>query len=109
MAYIENEGALYRGPSRSLPQEIWSVREGCFVPYAFADQIKPVDWGYEITEDEAKEMMIMDPRRIPSPEENPSIYGGYDGGKEVPEEQVLEMPKNAPPELQARAKEWAEQ
>ena len=33
MIYIENEGALFRGPARGVPQEVWSPSQGKFVAY----------------------------------------------------------------------------
>jgi hypothetical protein len=56
MIYIENEGALYRGPARGVPREIWNAKEKKFVPYKGAVP-KPIEWGYEIDEAEAREMM----------------------------------------------------
>ena len=57
MIYIENEGALFRGPSRGLPVEVWSARERKFVPYAGAGKPKPIEWGHAISEAEARKMM----------------------------------------------------
>ncbi|MNV78821.1 hypothetical protein D3C71_1723370 [compost metagenome] len=57
MIFIENDGALFRGPTRGLPQEAWSARERRFLPYAQAGEIRPVDWGHVITESEAQAMM----------------------------------------------------
>lgn len=54
--YIENEGALFRGFARAWPKEIWSVKEGKFVPYKGAVP-KAEEWGYITDEAEAKEMM----------------------------------------------------
>lgn len=56
MIYIENEGALFRGPARGVPLEVWSARQGKFLPYK-GNMDKPVDWGNEIDEVEAKRMM----------------------------------------------------
>jgi hypothetical protein len=56
MVYIENEGALFRGPARSNPVEVWNVAKGAFVPY-MGSKDKPIDWGNEISEAEAKELM----------------------------------------------------
>lgn len=55
MIYIENEGALFRGPARGVPQEIWDGT--AFVPYRGAGQPRDVDWGTEIDEAEAQRMM----------------------------------------------------
>lgn len=57
MVYIENEGALFRGPARGVPLEVWSAAERKFVPYAQAGQPKPIDWGDVVTEEEAFRMM----------------------------------------------------
>lgn len=57
MMFIENEGALFRGPARGLPQEVWNAAEGKFVPYKLAGQPKPIDWGNEIDEAEAQRLM----------------------------------------------------
>lgn len=57
MVYIENEGALFRGISRGLPQEVWSCRERLWTPYRYAGAYKPIEWGTVISEAEAKEMM----------------------------------------------------
>lgn len=54
MIYIENEGALFRGPARGLPQEVWAG--GKFVPYK-GSVPKPIEWGSEISEAEAKSLM----------------------------------------------------
>ena len=37
------------------------------------------------------------------------LYDGYDGGREIPQEQIEQLMAGAPPEIQARAKEWAAQ
>lgn len=52
VVYIEHDGALFRGSSRSLPKEVWSFKEQRWKPYAFDAQWKPVEWGTEITERE---------------------------------------------------------
>lgn len=57
MVFIENDGALFRGPARGVPQEVWNVAQGKFVPYALAGQPKPVDWGTVIDEAEAQRLM----------------------------------------------------
>ena len=61
--YIENEGVLYRGFARAWPQEIWSKKEGKFVPYKGVVP-KPIEWGYIIDEAEAKEMMGVEVERV---------------------------------------------
>lgn len=57
LLYIENEGALFRGPARGVPLYIWSSHECKFVPYKLAGQPKPIDWGNVIDEIEAKRLM----------------------------------------------------
>lgn len=57
MIYIENEGALFRGPARGLPQEVWNAAERRFVPYRLAGQPRPIDWGNVIDESEAQAIM----------------------------------------------------
>jgi hypothetical protein len=59
MKFIENEGALFRGPSRSFPREIWSHLERTWVPYT-GSVPKPVEWGTDITKAEAWRMMAID-------------------------------------------------
>lgn len=54
MIYIENEGALFRGPARAWPEEVWNGSE--FVPYKGAVP-KDIEWGDEIDEAEAQRMM----------------------------------------------------
>jgi hypothetical protein len=52
---IENEGALFRGPSVAWPREVWNGQT--WQPYAGAsDDPKPQGWGQRITEEEFKEM-----------------------------------------------------
>ena len=57
MIYIENEGALFRGPARGIPQEVWSARQGKFIPYPAAGKPKDIDWGNVIDEAEAQKLM----------------------------------------------------
>jgi len=58
MRYVENEGALFKivGPSNAFPDEVWSAKEKKFVPYT-GDTPKPVDWGQDVSEQEAQEIM----------------------------------------------------
>lgn len=49
---IENEGALFRGPARGLPDEVWFASRKQWAPYGSAP--KPVDWGVILTPEEAK-------------------------------------------------------
>ena len=44
---IENEGALFRGPSRSLPKEVWNPGVG-WTAYLGADRYRGVEWGTAI-------------------------------------------------------------
>lgn len=62
MIYIENEGALFRGVDRTMPKEVWSKRAGAWKPYS-GETPKPYEWGHEITEAEANEMMGKKPAR----------------------------------------------
>lgn len=55
MVLIENEGALFRGPARTIPQEVWA--NGKWQPYKLAGQPKPIDWGTVISDEEAKALM----------------------------------------------------
>lgn len=56
MVYIENEGALFRGPARGVPQEVWSAKEGKFAPYK-GSKDKPIDWGNVVSPAEAEELI----------------------------------------------------
>lgn len=56
MIYIENEGALFKGVARGLPDEVWSQKDKCWKPYK-GSVPKPVDWGDVISEVEAREIM----------------------------------------------------
>jgi hypothetical protein len=58
LLFIENEGALFRGPARGVPLEVWNRVERKFVPYVLAGQPKPVDWGSLISEEEARSLMV---------------------------------------------------
>jgi hypothetical protein len=57
MIFIEHEGSLYRGVSRAWPKEVWSRRQRKFIPYG-GKAPKPVEWGSEISEAEAINMMM---------------------------------------------------
>lgn len=57
LIYIENDGALFRGPSRGNPLEVWSEREGKFKPYKGAGKPRDISWGNEISEEEARALM----------------------------------------------------
>ena len=54
MIYIENDGALFRGPARAWPKEVWNGKE--FVAYK-GTVPKEIEWGNEIDEAEAKRLM----------------------------------------------------
>lgn len=54
MIYIENEGALFRGPARAWPKEVWNGK--AFEAYTGAVP-KDIDWGDEIDEAQAQKMM----------------------------------------------------
>lgn len=55
--YIENDGALFRGPSRHLPRIIWDLREQRWAEYTGPCPARSYTWGYDITEAEAQELM----------------------------------------------------
>lgn len=88
MMYIENEGAIFKGTSRSFPTHVrdhgikdWIAYEGS-VP-------KRIEWGYEITEDEALEWIAeaegAAPRTVGEDMElDPWKYDGYDGPRDYP-------------------------
>jgi hypothetical protein len=57
MKHIENEGALFRGPSRSFPKEVWGHKTHTWHPYTGVTA-KPVEWGDEISTAEAINMMM---------------------------------------------------
>ncbi len=54
MIYIENEGALFRGPARAWPKEVWTGSG--FEPYS-GSVPKPIEWGNVIDEAEATKLM----------------------------------------------------
>ena len=58
MRYVENQGALFRivGPSNAFPDEVWNAAQGKFVPYE-GDTPKPVEWGSDVSDEEANEIM----------------------------------------------------
>ena len=54
MIYIENEGALFRGPARAWPREVWVNGQW----QAYRGQVpRDIDWGNEIDEAEAQRLM----------------------------------------------------
>jgi hypothetical protein len=52
---IENEGALFRGPSRGNPHEVFHAKHG-WIPYPLKGHPKPISWGNEISDQEAEEL-----------------------------------------------------
>jgi len=48
MIYVENEGALFRGPARAWPREVWSGTK--FEAY-MGEVPKGIEWGNQIPED----------------------------------------------------------
>lgn len=58
--HIENEGALFRGPSRHLPRIIWSSRDKRWRKYTGPCPARSYTWGYDITAAEAQELMSGD-------------------------------------------------
>lgn len=74
MVYIENDGALFRGPARGVPKEVWSAKEGKFVPYAGADKPRGIEWGTVISEAEAQELM-MPPGGAEKAQRDPAAQG----------------------------------
>lgn len=57
LVFIENDGALFRGISRSHPEEVWSCQERRWKSYRFEEPFKRVEWGSEISEAEAQAIM----------------------------------------------------
>lgn len=55
--FIENDGALFRGPWRDTPMEVWSAAAGAFVPYTQRGKPRDVSWGTVITPNEAYALM----------------------------------------------------
>lgn len=56
MEMFKNEGALFRGPSRDFPKEVWDPREQKWVPYEDDRPIEP-GFGIPVTDEQAKRMM----------------------------------------------------
>lgn len=54
---IEQENALYRGPSPGWPMEVWSPSQG-WQPCGRAGELRPVEWGNVISEDDAYRLMV---------------------------------------------------
>ncbi|WP_201833165.1 hypothetical protein [Microvirga zambiensis] len=52
--FIENEGALFKGPSTAWPREIWDGTK--FTPYT-GDVPKGIEWGNKIDQAEAERLM----------------------------------------------------
>ncbi len=59
LRYIENEGALFRGPSRAWPKEVYSFGKKKWLAYHGAVP-KPLTWGTIITAEEAQAMIDSD-------------------------------------------------
>lgn len=57
VVYIEADGALLRGPSLKWPSEVYSFRQGKWLPYA-GKVPKPVDYAGEVITQEAAEKWI---------------------------------------------------
>ena len=66
MIFIENEGAIFRGFSRSFPTEVWHAAEGRFVPYE-GKTPKPIEWGTVISSAECWRI-IAEEQRVPPPD-----------------------------------------
>lgn len=70
MIYIENEGALFKGPARAWPKEVWNGRE--FVPYEGAVP-KGIEWGDEIDEEEANRLMGAQGQNEAAPDQEEAV------------------------------------
>jgi hypothetical protein len=55
--FIENEGALFRGPSRSFPNDVWNPDNREFAPYTGVIP-KPMELGSVISPAEALNMTM---------------------------------------------------
>lgn len=53
---IEHDGAIFRGPSRGNPVEVWGPQSG-WGPYAHAGWKRGVEWGSIISADYAAALM----------------------------------------------------
>lgn len=54
--FIEDNGTLYRGPARTVPIDVWSVKDKVWKP--IKDTVpKDIEWGDIITEAEAIELI----------------------------------------------------
>lgn len=58
--YIENDGALFRGPSRHLPKIVWNFRDQRWATYTGPCPARSFTWGTDITEAEAQVLMSTD-------------------------------------------------
>lgn len=58
--YIENDGALFRGPSRHLPKIVWNFRDQRWATYTGPCPAKSFTWCTDITEAEAQVLMSTD-------------------------------------------------
>ena len=61
MKYIENEGALFRGPSRSFPNDVWNPDNREFAPYAGVIP-KPMELGSVISAAAAEKVLAAQTR-----------------------------------------------
>jgi hypothetical protein len=59
--YIENEGALFKGYARGMPEQVYSFRQRKWLPYE-GSVPRPVDWGEFITEEEAEAWIARESR-----------------------------------------------
>ena len=58
--YIENDGALFRGPSCHLPRIVWQFQKRRWAVYTGPYPARSFTWGTDIIEDEARELMSGD-------------------------------------------------
>jgi hypothetical protein len=64
LLFIENEGALFRGPSRGWPTHVWSPNDRAFVAYE-GNVPKTVDWGEIVDDARASEMIGFNVQTLP--------------------------------------------
>ena len=117
MLFIENEGALFRGPARAWPKEVWNGK--AFEPYTGAVP-KDIEWGTIIDDADASRMMgfaAVDDSGADFGQQEPAelmihgmparIFDGYDGdsGREVSDEYIQALLAGAPREIHERIAE----
>ena len=56
MRMFENDGALFRGPSRAWPEEVWNERTQEWQKYT-GKTPKNIEWGHYVDQAEADELM----------------------------------------------------